>query len=105
MQQALAAARSGCNLDEVSAFKGRDHHDQFLCGHIWSQLRDAAKTTGLGDNGRLCAKSRHAAREPCGTLWYEANASEVGFSVVGWPKDLNACTPAMREFLLSFGGW
>ncbi|MGR3513041.1 MAG: 6-pyruvoyl trahydropterin synthase family protein [Paracoccaceae bacterium] len=61
------------NLDEVPAFKGKFTTTEFLCHHIWEQLRDTVKTTGLGDNGRVCRikvslEESHVARG-----WYEAD--------------------------------
>lgn len=61
------------NLDEVPAFKGKITTTEFLCHHIWQQLRDTAKSTGLGDNGRVCRikvsiEESHVARG-----WYEAD--------------------------------
>lgn len=61
------------NLDEVDEFKGKITTTEFLCHHIWCHLRDVAKTTGLGDNGRLRRirvqlHESHAARG-----WYEAD--------------------------------
>ncbi|WP_170754287.1 6-pyruvoyl trahydropterin synthase family protein [Ruegeria lacuscaerulensis] len=41
------------NLDEVPAFKGKITTTEFLCYHIWDQLKAVAKTSGLGDNGRV----------------------------------------------------
>lgn len=74
--QALADALSPlkyANLDEMPAFKGKITTTEFLCHHIWQQLRDVAKSTGLGDNGRLCRikvslEESHVARG-----WYEAD--------------------------------
>ena len=69
---ALAPLRYA-NLDEVPTFKGKITTTEFLCHHIWQQLRDFAKTKGLGDGGRV-AKIRvqllesHVARG-----WYEAD--------------------------------
>ncbi len=42
------------NLDEVEAFTGKITTTEFLCHHIWLQLRHATKSAGLGDNGRIC---------------------------------------------------
>lgn len=73
--EALSAALKPlryCNLDDVPAFKGKITTTEFLCHHIWSELRDAAKTTRLGDNGRVrkirvMLHESHVARG-----WYEA---------------------------------
>ncbi len=61
------------NLDEVPEFKGKFTTTEFLCHHIWQNLKDVAKTTGLGDNGRVKRirvqlHESHAARG-----WYEAD--------------------------------
>jgi 6-pyruvoyl-tetrahydropterin synthase len=74
--EALADALSPlkyANLDETPAFKGKITTTEFLCHHIWQQLRNTAKSTGLGDNGRLCRikvslEESHVARG-----WYEAD--------------------------------
>ncbi|MEO1746306.1 MAG: 6-carboxytetrahydropterin synthase, partial [Pseudomonadota bacterium] len=42
------------NLDEVDSFKGKITTTEFLCHHIFEQLRNDVKTTGLGDEGRVC---------------------------------------------------
>lgn len=62
-----------CNLDDVPAFKGKITTTEFLCHHIWAQLRDVVKTTGLGDSGRVARirvmlQESHVARG-----WYEAD--------------------------------
>ncbi|WP_299560627.1 6-carboxytetrahydropterin synthase [uncultured Sulfitobacter sp.] len=62
-----------CNLDEVPEFEGKITTTEFLCHHIWAQLRDAAKSQGIGDNGRLrrirvMLHESHLARG-----WYEAD--------------------------------
>lgn len=72
LSNALAPLRYA-NLDEVPAFKGKFTTTEFLCHHIWAQLRDTVKTTGLGDNGRVCRikvslEESHVARG-----WYEAD--------------------------------
>ena len=72
LSQALAPLKYA-NLDEVPAFKGKITTTEFLCHHIWQQLRDFAKTTGLGDGGRVCRikvslEESHVARG-----WYEAD--------------------------------
>lgn len=70
LKAALDPLRYG-NLDEVEAFKGKITTTEFLCKHIFDALADAARTKGLGDNGRV-AKIRvmlhesHVAR-----AWYE----------------------------------
>ena len=46
LAQTLAPLRY-TNLDEVPAFKGKITTTEFLCHHIWEQLRDVAKTRGI----------------------------------------------------------
>lgn len=73
--EALSAALKPlnyANLDEVDAFKGKITTTEFLCHHIWEQLRDVAKGAGLGDGGRVrrikvTLHESHVARG-----WYEA---------------------------------
>jgi 6-pyruvoyl-tetrahydropterin synthase len=70
---AILAPLRYCNLDEVPQFKGKITTTEFLCHHIWTGLRDAAATQGLGDNGRLrrirvMLHESHLARG-----WYEAD--------------------------------
>ena len=61
------------NLDDKPEFKGKITTTEFLCHHIWTQLRDVAKSTGLGDNGRLrrIRVSLHESHVARG--WYEAD--------------------------------
>lgn len=61
------------NLDEVEAFKGKITTTEFLCHHIWEQLRDVAKTTGLGDNGRVCRIKVTLNESDVARGWYEAD--------------------------------
>jgi len=61
------------NLDEKPEFAGKFTTTEFLCHHIWSRLREIAKSEGLGDAGRLCRirvmlHESHVARG-----WYEAD--------------------------------
>ncbi|MEM1377852.1 MAG: 6-carboxytetrahydropterin synthase [Pseudomonadota bacterium] len=61
------------NLDEVPEFKGKITTTEFLCHHIWGRLRDAVKTKGLGDGGRVSRikvtlEESHVAR-----AWYQAD--------------------------------
>ena len=71
LSEALAPLRYS-NLDAVPAFKGKITTTEFLCHHIWTLLRDATKTKGLGDGGRVrkirvMLHESHVARG-----WYEA---------------------------------
>lgn len=61
------------NLDEVPAFAGKITTTEFLCHHIWEKLRDVAKTTGLGDNGRLCRIKVSLHESHMARGWYEAD--------------------------------
>ena len=72
LADALAPLRYA-NLDEKPEFTGKFTTTEFLCHHIWEKLRAVAKTTGLGDNGRVRRirvqlHESHAARG-----WYEAD--------------------------------
>ena len=58
------------NLDDVPAFKGKITTTEFLSHYIWQQFRDTAKTTGLGDGGRVSRikvslEESHVARGWC----------------------------------------
>lgn len=61
------------NLDEVPEFAGKITTTEFLCHHIWEKLRDTAKTTGLGDNGRLCRIKVSLHESHMARGWYEAD--------------------------------
>lgn len=69
---ALAPLRYA-NLDEVPAFKGKITTTEFLCHHIWVQLRDTAKTTGLGDAGRLRKIRVQLHESHVARGWYEGD--------------------------------
>lgn len=61
------------NLDEVPAFRGKITTTEFLCHHIWSELRGAVLETGLGGGGRVrkikvTLEESHVARG-----WYEGD--------------------------------
>ncbi|SCZ70853.1 6-pyruvoyl trahydropterin synthase family protein [Epibacterium ulvae] len=72
LAEALAPLKYA-NLDEVPEFKGKITTTEFLCHHIWQQLRDAVKTTGLGagDRVRRIKVSLHESHTARG--WYEAD--------------------------------
>ncbi len=61
------------NLDEVPAFKGKITTTEFLCHHIWEQLRSDVKTTGLGDGGRVCRIKVSLHESHVARGWYEAD--------------------------------
>lgn len=74
--EALAAALKPlnyANLDEVPSFKGKITTTEFLCHHIWKELRDVTKTTGLGDNGRVCRIKVSLHESHVARGWYEAD--------------------------------
>ncbi|WP_170772065.1 6-pyruvoyl trahydropterin synthase family protein [Ruegeria lacuscaerulensis] len=72
LAQTLAPLRY-TNLDEVPAFKGKITTTEFLCHHIWEQLRDVAKTRGLGDKGRLKRIRVQLHESHVARGWYEAD--------------------------------
>jgi 6-pyruvoyl-tetrahydropterin synthase len=72
LAQALAPLRYA-NLDEVPAFKGKITTTEFLCHHIWQQLKEATKTTGLGDNGRVRRIRVQLHESHVARGWYEAD--------------------------------
>ena len=69
--EALAPLRYA-NLDEVPEFAGKITTTEFLCGHIWERMAEAARAGRLGDASRLkrlriTLHESHVARG-----WYEA---------------------------------
>lgn len=61
------------NLDEVPQFAGRFTTTEFLCGHIFRELAEAARAGKLGDGGRVrrirvTLHESHAARG-----WHEGD--------------------------------
>lgn len=61
------------NLDEVPAFKGKFTTTEFLCHYIWEQLKSVAKTSGLGDNGRVKRIRVQLHESHTARGWYEAD--------------------------------
>lgn len=61
------------NLDEIPEFKGKITTTEFLCHHIWQQLRDVVKTTGLGDGGRVSRIKVSLEESHVARAWYEAD--------------------------------
>jgi 6-pyruvoyl-tetrahydropterin synthase len=64
------------NLDDVPAFKGANTTTEFLTRHIYEELAQAARSGGLGRDGkdldaiRVTISESHVAR-----AWYEAPLS------------------------------
>ena len=74
--EALAAALAPLrykNLDAIPEFAGRFTTTEFLCGHVFRVLAEAARGGGLGDGGRLrrIRVSLHESHVARG--WYEAD--------------------------------
>ena len=61
------------NLDDIPEFSGKITTTEFLCHHIWQQLRDAVKTKGLGDGGRVCRIKVSLLESHVARGWYEAD--------------------------------
>ena len=61
------------NLDEVESFKGKITTTEFLCHHIFEQLRNDVKNTGLGDGGRVCKIKVSLHESHVARAWYEAD--------------------------------
>lgn len=72
LAKALAPLRY-TNLDEVPAFKGKITTTEFLCHHIWVQLRQVATSTGLGDGGRVRRIRVQLHESHVARGWYEAD--------------------------------
>jgi len=72
LADALAPLRYG-NLDENPEFKGKITTTEFLCHHIWQQLRDTTKTKGLGDGGRVRRIRVQLHESHVARGWYEAD--------------------------------
>ncbi len=61
------------NLDDLPAFAGKITTTEFLCGHVWQALAEAARSGRLEDGGRLrrlrvTLHESHLARG-----WFEAD--------------------------------
>jgi len=61
------------NLDDKPEFDGKITTTEFLCYHIWQQLRDAAKAEGLGDGGRVRRIRVQLHESHVARGWYEAD--------------------------------
>ncbi len=72
LAQTLAPLRYA-NLDEVPAFKEKITTTEFLCYYIWEKLREVAKSSGLGDNGRVKRIRVQLHESHVARGWYEAD--------------------------------
>lgn len=72
LAKALAPLRYS-NLDEAPEFTGKFTTTEFLCHHIWQQLKTVTKTTGLGDNGRVKRIRVQLHESHTARGWYEAD--------------------------------
>ncbi|QFT93642.1 6-pyruvoyl tetrahydropterin synthase [Roseovarius sp. THAF9] len=61
------------NLDDNPQFKGKITTTEFLCHHIWTQLRDRTKTEGLGDGGRVKRIRVQLHESHVARGWYESD--------------------------------
>ncbi len=69
---ALDPLRYG-NLDDKPEFEGKITTTEFLCHHIWQQLRDKTKTDGLGDGGRVRRIRVQLHESHVARGWYESD--------------------------------
>ena len=71
--KAILAPLNYRNLDDIPAFKGRNTTTEFLTKHVFDGLAEAARSGGLGRDGkelsaiRVTISESHVAR-----AWYEA---------------------------------
>ncbi|MFN3208312.1 MAG: 6-pyruvoyl trahydropterin synthase family protein [Roseovarius sp.] len=61
------------NLDDKPEFEGRITTTEFLCHHIWTQLRDRTRSTGLGDGGRVKRIRVQLHESHVARGWYESD--------------------------------
>lgn len=61
------------NLDDKPEFEGKITTTEFLCHHIWQQLRNKTKTEGLGDGGRVKRIRVQLHESHVARGWYEAD--------------------------------
>ena len=60
------------NLDDIAGFKGKLTTTEFLCRHIFDEIARAAKTSGLGKDGKGLAKIRVTLHETdLARAWFE----------------------------------
>jgi len=72
LAEALAPLRYA-NLDQVPDFKGKITTTEFLCHHIWLQLKEVTTTTVLGDGGRVKRIRVQLHESHVARGWYEAD--------------------------------
>ncbi len=61
------------NLDDVPEFAGKNTTTEFLCKHVFDQLAAAARSGGLGRDGKELAAIRVTISEsPNARAWFEA---------------------------------
>src|ERR1700722_3608343 len=71
--KAILAPLNYRNLDDVPAFKGVNTTTEFLTKHIFDGLAEAARSNGLGRDGRQLKAIRVAISEShVARAWYEA---------------------------------
>ncbi len=71
--KAILAPLNYRNLDDVEAFKGVNTTTEFLTKHIFDGLAEAARSGGLGRDGRQLKAIRVAVSEShVARAWYEA---------------------------------
>jgi 6-pyruvoyl-tetrahydropterin synthase len=71
--KAILAPLNYRNLDDVEAFKGANTTTEFLTKHIFDGLAEAARSNGLGRDGRQLKAIRVAISEShLARAWYEA---------------------------------
>ena len=71
--KAILAPLNYRNLDEVETFKGVNTTTEFLTKHIFDGLTEAARSGGLGRDGRQLKAIRVAISEShVARAWYEA---------------------------------
>lgn len=61
------------NLDDKPEFEGKITTTEFLCHHIWTQLRDTVKSRGLGDDGRVRRIRVQLHESHVARGWYESD--------------------------------
>lgn len=60
------------NLDEIAAFKGKLTTTEFLCRHVFDAVAEAARSGGLGADGKGLAKIRVTLHETdLARAWFE----------------------------------
>ena len=71
--KAILAPLNYRNLDDIEAFKGVNTTTEFLTKHIFDGLAEAARSGGLGRDGRQLKAIRVAISEShVARAWYEA---------------------------------